>query len=1181
MSNAVKLNAGNDPRGRRGPLSRPSSHCPSFRRGSALMVSLALLLMLAVFAALFLTSSRYDADASAADLDSVRMDLYAEGLFQYVQTCMVAGLWGFDDKPLNNDGVDPYPVPAGTPPTGMPGPDSPFDYFGGEVLVSDPDGSVAGTGTRSGDETFFYPNFWLTDPRVQIYQGDGSQVFLHAAFAPAPNTPVPFYNAGYATSPFAQWIYADLDADGRADTPWLFFKPLGNGLYIRAAVRVEDTSSRVNVNVANHPIPAGTDAEALAAAVYPGYPADYYPIGTVNTGIRPFGDEIVGGFLSELNLQGMLGDSELDQINRGDGANVPGRYGKLPTTARAWPHAPDAPDIPAYAPPSLRLLLGDTSTRAPGRLGVVLGTLLDPALAYYWTFSQATFDPDGLARRLGYPDLLGSDEQDHAFNVDETFDLMSLLGYTMPAGLPTQTRLERLYPHLSDAAAPLPWRRLLTTYSWTLNLCPYGVDPYGDKSFRKVNLNTCTAEQLRAAIAAANDNSLVDGVTLTDDQMDQLAVNFIAYRNRPMTKYDLAIYLMSVYDRSQDDPTATTTTMPPPAYLEWDPAAWNAYLAAQTLETTKTEEGYLQALHDLRQQADREPFWTEITSAIAATPSISPARVPVMNRTVGGGVVYGLARSPYITEVWRNIQYPADVTQLKDPTDATKTNDYAIELYNPWDTPLALNGWYLRVRNSAAGYDIRVDLSPAISIAPRERLVVRRQAAAAAGVLPRPDLIVAMQRPTIPGLIVELLYPEPGGSGSDFAIFDAVPEAELVEFAGGDPASPVANSGAKYRRDDSGFWCYQRWYTDENDSLGAANPATPPDDPWTVATYGPNPAVPAIGVGQILSPAEIALVPYDAPRQVHDGDEVGQTFADATQSTDITSEVNRLSSVQFARPMLFHRSYTQPTPLSDDPVAAQSGQFSGVMQALLDFVTAIDFAQDGIDNNGDGNGKAGIDLTELRIPGRLNINTITDAFVSLDGATGRPLLPLTNPLNPWDAEFWRQLIAFRDLADSYATGRGIAAVGPAGIPGYAEHPGIEQLGELCNLQLLNPATNEVAFQGFWQDRDTQGDGNYLLPAQHLRRFHANANLLSVRSDTYMVTIRVEVVRPVWQDADEITRIDRLSQKEFMYLVDRSYCAKAPQQAPSADSAMNGRVNPDFVPPRVWRMTVPRYPAYGG
>ena len=104
MSNAVNPKPENHPR--QGRAAQPLSHChivklshcqsSPLRRGSALMVAMALLMMLAVFAALFLTSSRFDMGASAADLDAVRMDLYAEGMAQYIQSGMVAGLWGFD-----------------------------------------------------------------------------------------------------------------------------------------------------------------------------------------------------------------------------------------------------------------------------------------------------------------------------------------------------------------------------------------------------------------------------------------------------------------------------------------------------------------------------------------------------------------------------------------------------------------------------------------------------------------------------------------------------------------------------------------------------------------------------------------------------------------------------------------------------------------------------------------------------------------------------------------------------------------------------------------------------------------------------------------------------------------------------------------------------------------------------
>jgi len=144
----------------------------SRRRGSALMVSLALLIMLAVFASLFLVAGRFDRDASAANLDYVRLDLYAEGLAQYIQLCLVTDLWGFDDKPLNydDDGTGSrIPKPGSIPLTEHPGPDNPFDYFGGRVPVA-----IDLDGDSNPDYSYdYFPDFWLTDPRVQRDPGSG------------------------------------------------------------------------------------------------------------------------------------------------------------------------------------------------------------------------------------------------------------------------------------------------------------------------------------------------------------------------------------------------------------------------------------------------------------------------------------------------------------------------------------------------------------------------------------------------------------------------------------------------------------------------------------------------------------------------------------------------------------------------------------------------------------------------------------------------------------------------------------------------------------------------------------------------------------------------------------------------------------------------------------------------
>jgi hypothetical protein len=223
----------------------------------------------------------------------------------------------------------------------------------------------------------------------------------------------------------------------------------------------------------------------------------------------------------------------------------------------------------------------------------------------------------------------------------------------------------------------------------------------------------------------------------------------------------------------------------------------------------------------------------------------------------------------------------------------------------------------------------------------------------------------------------------------------------------------------------------------------------------------------------------------------------------------------------------------------------------------------------------------------------LNINTIGSDFLELDAQpTHKSPLLFIDGSKPWDAKFWHRLIEFRDLstaATSWFPGtRDVQAVGVA-LANYPNHLGLEQLGELCLLQLAA----DPNFLGFWQDRASLGNlpglpwsgindapplsngiPDFLLPAQHARRFARNANLLTTRSDTYMVTVRVEIVR-------QTPNLAVLGQREYMYLVDRSYCLRAPQQGAPTAPLFNGRVNPTFVPPKVWRMTIPRYAAYGG
>ena len=1177
------------------------------------MVTLALLMMLAVFAALFLTSSRFDMDASTANIDYVRMDLYAEGIAQYVQSCMVTDLWGFDQIPLNYDGFVPKP---GLIPTGMPV-DNPFDYFGGRFVLGTgldaaldaPEVANFGIGTTSlvNRDKAYYPDFWLTSPsylnKNKFGTATADVAWEHPAFAPYGVTEVMRDNMAAALP--RQYVYnSDSDlvatrfgnkafATGK-DTPWLFWKALGNGLYIRAAVRVEDTSNRVNVNVARHPISVVGNYTDL----YHGYPSD------VASAFPVFGDEVLGRFQSEMNLNALPG-AAVGVLDNGlvSGTNIyPGRYGTRTAAPFSWPDG----RVPADATisPELVPLFGDTDIASPtfgvpSRMSnslandVTAGATWNPA-------APVTLDPDALVRRLDAPRANATVEQDRPFGVDDTFDLMSPRTFSSMTGLPAVTRLERMWSgFFSTPASSLIWRPLLTTYSWTLNLCPYGVDPYGDQTYRKLDLNTCTAYQLVTAINGAFDHAVYDGSLVAAGParitwIDQFAANFLEFRaNRAMTTTDLDRYLTHLQKYK------TTTTKMAPWQFSWDEVVWNAYIASAGYPTEVDYLNYVTALAGVARA-------TELTAVLTA--GVSVAKPAALTPTTGGwtGTIYGFGLSPFFTEVWCNIQYPTDVAAASDPGDITKTNDYAVELFNPWGTALDLKGWYVRVRNSAplGSPDIVVSLTGTTLPAGARLVVSRRPTVVAApniNVLAA-NLVIAKQDPADANPDVDLLY-YPGAADltnksvdADFAVFDNIPNGVTVGFQGSSvPVPPISIDQCRRDDNNSGFWCYQYWEV-KAPTLGSPN-GVPFNaaQPWTVtgaAGYGPNPAVPTIAAGLPLSPADLVLVPYGVPQQVHrtGGADAttGTTFADAILATDPTSETTRFQTLGFARPTLFHRKYDLLSGAGGNTgdnlyVTDALPQFQGVFQALMDFVTVTDFTADGVVD-----GVGTLDPAELRVPGRLNVNTVTE-WNTLNGCPNL-LLGMNVPAY---ANFWDRLVNYRDKRDPGVGGLGVDwypratpnsrrnNIAPVPIlvrdntlatEDEASFLGFEQLGELCNVQ--NKA--DWSFAGFWQNATTVPR----FPQQYIRRFEQNANLLSVRSDTYMVTLRVEIVRPVYDTANVLQKIDTFGQREYMYLVDRSYCAKAPQKdLVVGDAAFNGRVNPTYIPPRAWRMSIPSYNGY--
>ena len=233
-----------------------------------------------------------------------------------------------------------------------------------------------------------------------------------------------------------------------------------------------------------------------------------------------------------------------------------------------------------------------------------------------------------------------------------------------------------------------------------------------DGTFRKVDLNTCSGRQFAEALRAANRHSLIGGATFTDPQIAKVVANFLGYRNRAINANDLARYLLARL-------ITGNPTLPAPANTAWNVANWTAFWTTDAAYTgPATETDYLTWLFGMWTPPNTAAFWDKI-NAILAAPSPVSVQQPVSFTDTTGSVAVGIARHPYIVELYAKIGYPADVTLDSDPGN-TLYNCYAVELYNPWDTTIDLTGWVLR------GNSQTVDVKLFGVIPPYGRFVVAR-----------------------------------------------------------------------------------------------------------------------------------------------------------------------------------------------------------------------------------------------------------------------------------------------------------------------------------------------------------------------------------------------------------------------------------------------------------------------
>lgn len=244
---------------------------PTFRRGSVLILVVALLVILALIGTAMISTSRNDRFASAQNTQNIQIDLLVEGAKSIAKSAIVDDLFDRSTAPAqfrltvgtgtaptsyrNYDGFYlPARVLAGT--TAVPGdtfimPRTPVTFdatlTGGPIMWRSITGPLAAGAFESPAGTLgfissreeMYPTFY------QITSGPSAGD--HPALAyPDPNDPG-FPNS----STFITVLAADCDGDGEADA-MLQRLPMGpiNGVTYYVAYRIVDNNSAVNVNTA-------------------------------------------------------------------------------------------------------------------------------------------------------------------------------------------------------------------------------------------------------------------------------------------------------------------------------------------------------------------------------------------------------------------------------------------------------------------------------------------------------------------------------------------------------------------------------------------------------------------------------------------------------------------------------------------------------------------------------------------------------------------------------------------------------------------------------------------------------------------------------------------------------------------------------------------------------------------
>lgn len=459
------------------------------------------------------------------------------------------------------------------------------------------------------------------------------------------------------------------------------------------------------------------------------------------------------------------------------------------------------------------------------------------------------------------------------------------------------------------------------------------------------------------------------------------------------------------------------------------------------------------------------------------------------------GTKYGLEPHPYITEAYYNVVEKAATTWKWQ---------YRIELYNPFDTDIQLDGnWKLRLSTDwyqgggsdwAQGTVNPTDLTlSSYVIAARQYAILGCDAEWNAststlsytqGTVNPADLLVAGMKiygyaennndadpaPTH-DLYVELL------DGSNLIMDIAMPSSATGGFA----AQPSTNEGVSRER---------RFYQSEQDIW------------WVDSAVGGLPKHTLdIGGASPPDPGSSVKLMYIANQRIYSLGELGEiaTFGFQTSSGTPSTDYDNSSDPY---------PYTRNATYIGDPDDLKLSLFSEEAKQLFDRLMTYDPAgtdYNSYDDDGDGtandDGTAGNDIggAELQVPGRININTASVPVLKS--------LPILKTGDPLDSESMGDTIAAAivQYRDTLSQGRFMT------------------IGEILNVTGLDSLGTDTA--------DNDQDGLTDEKDEKDAIIKSIANLITVRTNVFAVYAVGRVLNSAQTDV--------LGQRRLVAIVDRS------------------------------------------